>query len=74
MEVRVRVPVKELIPIDVPTPAGLKVGAVEHLAANLEIDLFERSGLAWVWVDTMTTGKAAVEAGGTLARDAGLIP
>ncbi len=74
IEVRVRVPLDELVAIDIPTAEGLEIGAVEHLAARLEIDLFERSGLGWSRVDTMVSKKAAVEAGGTLAREAGLIP
>ncbi len=73
-EVDAEAPLDGLIPIDVPTDHGLMKGAVEHLAATMEITVYRRVGVRWQWLDTVTSSAAAVEAGGDHARSAGLIP
>jgi len=74
IEISVKAPADELIPIHVPTDDGLKMGAVEHLGANMEVSLFRRQGLSWVLMDTFQSTSSAVEAGGEFARNEGLIP
>ena len=74
IEANVEAPLHELMMIDVPSDDGLRVGAVEHLAASMVITLYERNGFSWKWLDTMVSSAAAVEGGGEWARDKGLIP
>jgi len=74
VEVRARAPVAELIDIDVPGEGGLELKAVEHLRADLEVSLYERSWLGWRLVEVLRSRLAAVEAGGEFARAAGLLP
>ena len=74
IEVSIDAPLSQLIPIDVPTDGGLQIGAVEHLAADMEIKVYRRSGVSWALVDTVYSRSTAVEAGGDVARSLGLIP
>ena len=69
LELSARAPRSELIPIDVPTPDGLKLGAVESLRGELTLKLYERRGVGWRQVDELKSRRAALEAGGTLAAD-----
>lgn len=61
-------PLDELIAIDVPGQEGLEFGAFEHLSADLTIDLYEREGLSWRWIDQVHSPLTAVEAGGEFAE------
>ena len=74
VEVRARAPLGELINIDVPGEGGLELKAVEHLRADLEVALYERSWRGWRLVEVLHSRLAAVEAGGEFARAAGLLP
>ena len=73
IEIDAEAPLEELIPIDVPTDTGLRIGAVEHLAASLSITLYRRAFNGWEPIDQARTSSAAIEVGGTLAQEAGLI-
>lgn len=68
---RVRVlaeaPISELIPIDIPAEGGLKLGAYEHLSADLTVELYGRKGLDWELIETLTSTRTALEAGGDFA-------
>lgn len=74
VEIRAHADAGALIPIDVPADGGLAVGAVEHLAATVDVTLYARDGLGWRLLGTARTHTAAVEAGGEFARAEGLIP
>ena len=74
MVLSVEAPADEIVPIDVPTDAGLKVGAIEHLSAQAQIRLYRRTWSGWELMDTLDSRLMAAEAGGTLARSHGLIP
>ena len=73
VDVEVWAPLEELIPIDIPTNDGLQPGAVEHLAARMEIRLYEKNLIGWSLMEEITTTAAAVEAGGTYAFDNDLL-
>ena len=60
--------ISELIPVDVPAEEGLVFGALEHLSADLSIEMYTRRGLGWQFLERVTSSHAAVEAGGELAH------
>ena len=80
-DVTITAPVNGLIPIYVPGEGGLKLEAVEHLSAELELELYERAAPGgddvedWWWrkLDTVTSTLTAVEAGGSFAEREGLL-
>jgi len=79
-DITITAPVAGLIPIYVPSEGGLALEAVEHLAAELEIELYERAPFGgegveggWRKLDTMSSRLTAVEAGGSFAADEGLL-
>ena len=74
MVLSVEAPADEIVPIDVPTDDGLRVGAIEHLAAKTQIRLYRRTWSGWKLMDTVNSQLMAAEAGGALARSHGLIP
>ena len=68
VEVTATAPYSELIAVDVPAEGGLEFGAFEHLSADITINLFQREGLAWRWLDQVHSSRSAVEAGGEFAH------
>lgn len=68
VEVTATAPYSELIAVDVPAEGGLEFGAFEHLNADLTINLYQRDGLSWRWLDQVHSSRAAVEAGGEFAH------
>jgi hypothetical protein len=68
VEVTASAPYSELIAVDIPSEGGLEFGAFEHLSADVTIEIYQRDGFSWKWLDQVHSSRTAVEAGGDFAH------